>query len=67
MKCTGLTQTALKHIFRPVEKSEYKHRTDGITASVLILSGINNIMTKWRKSFQEMHAQELRGQGPKHR
>lgn len=39
------TLTALKHIFRLGEKSEYRHTADGITALVLLLSGTNNIVT----------------------
>lgn len=42
------TLTALKRIFRQVEKSEYRHTADGITALVLLLTGANNIVTGWR-------------------
>lgn len=57
--------TALKHIFRQVEKSEYRHTADGITALVLLLSGANNIVTGWRVISGDACSRIYRGQGPK--
>lgn len=59
------TLTALKHIFRQMEKSEYRHIADGITALVLLLSGANNIVTGWRVISRDACSRIYRSRGPK--